>query len=288
MATTPVFILLALLAQPAAGQVPSAGDEKAAFLSELESLRKNKPAEFEKGRRVFTLMAELLLGRPGYGVGPFDGIADEKLTEALRTYEKSRRIPVTGNPLSFETVETIRKDLETLDQKPTSLPRRFVYTDQWAAGYVSASGTWVIAGEEQSFPQQTSKFDCDRRNGTCTEVTAILTSDGGGGRLSIDTDTYEIERWDEQEIVTKPLQFGCTRYVKRISRLQKTASGIRSTTKADAGCKGMDLDEKYLKLADGFEVYLGLQEAHNKKWQELTLIQTELPSPPGPSGNRKR
>lgn len=271
------FLALCFLAtQQGAAQQAAKPSEKAAFQAELDDLKKSRPAEFEQAKRVFTLAAELLLARVGYGVGPFDGLLDEKTAAALRAYEKSRGIPVTGDPLSFETVEAVRKDEATLEQKPPYLPRRHVFTDLWDTGYVSASGTWTIAGENQGFPQQTSRIDCHRQAGICTEATAILTADDGQPSLSVDIDTYEIERWDQHEVVTKPLQFGCTRYVKRITRLQKAASGIRSTTASDAACKGIDQGEKYLILADGFDAYWKLQEAQRAKWRELMLIAPEL------------
>ena len=250
--------------------------ERAAFQEELDQLKKGRPAEFEKAKRIFTLAAELLLGRLGYGVGPFDGLLDQKTAAALRAYEKTRGIPVTGDPLSFETVESVRQDDAALDQKPSYLPRRHVFTDRWDTGYVSASGTWTIAGEEMGVPQQTSMIDCHRQAGLCTEATAILRTGDGQGSLFLDIDTYEIERWDEHEVVTKPLQFGCTRYVKRIARLQKSASGIRSTTSSDAACKELDRGEKYLVLADGFDVYARLQKAQLAKWRELMLASPEL------------
>ena len=193
-------------------------------------------------------------------------------------------VPVTGDPLSFETVEAVHNDDVTLDQKPPYLPSRNVSTDLWDAGYVSASGTWTIAGEAQAQPHQTSRIDCHREAGTCTEATAILRADGGQSSLSVDIDAYEIERWDQHEVVTKPLQFGCTRYVKRIARLQKAVSGTRSTTGSGGACKGVDQGEMYLTLADGFDVQRKLGEAHGSKWRELMLIAPELLTQLGGAG----
>ena len=272
-------VLLVVVLAPArslAAQSVTQTNEKHAFQEELVRLRKGDPGEFEKAKRVFTLATELLLARLGYGVGSFDGVVDPKTAEALRAYEKARGIPVTGDPLSFETVETVRRDTATLDKHPPSLPPRRVFTDLWDTGYVSASGTWTIAGEEMGMPHQTSKINCDRSAGVCTEATAILTFHDGEPSLSVDIDTYEIERWDQHEVVTKPLQFGCTRYVRRITRLQKAVSGIRSTTAAGEDCKGIDQSEKYLVLADGFEVYWKLRERDRAAWRDLILIAPEV------------
>jgi hypothetical protein len=274
--STTVLVLVLLPAGSVAAQSVKQTNEKQAFQEELARLRKAEPAEFDKARRVFTLATELLLARLGYGIGPFDGVLDPKTAEALRAYEKARRIPVTGDPLSFETVEAVRRDTAALDENAPSLPPRHVFTDLWDSGYVSASGTWTIVGEEMGMPRQTSKINCDRKVGVCTEATAILTFHDGEPSLSVDIDTYEIERWDQHEVVTKPLQFGCTRYVRRITRLQKAVSGIRSTTSIGDECKGIDQGEKYLVLADGFEVYWRLREAQRAKWRDLMLVTPEL------------
>jgi hypothetical protein len=272
-----VFLALWLaLAQEGITQSATTASEKAAFQAEVNELKKSTPAEFENMKRMFTFATESLLARLGYGVGPFDGLLDEKTAAALRTYQKSRGIPVTGDALSFETVEAVRKDGATLDQTPTSLPRRLVFTDLWDTGYVSATGTWTIAGEDQAWPQQASKIKCHRDSGVCTEATAVLNNNDGQASLFVDVDTYEIERWDQYEVVTKPLQLGCTRYVKRIARLQKAASGIRSTTSSDAFCKDVDQSEKYLTLVDGFDLYWKLKQGYRAKLRELMLIAPAL------------
>lgn len=273
---TTVFGVCFLPSQPGTAQPASDKDPKAAFEQELAELRRNRPAEFEQAKRLFTLAAQQLLARLGYGEGPFDGLLNEKTVAALRAYQKARGVPVTGDPMSYETMEKVRQDGATLAKRPAYLPPRLVLTDLWDRGYVSASGTWTISGEEMAWPEQSSRIECYRETGRCTEATAVLTAEDGQRSLRVDIDTYEIERWDKHEIVTKPLQFGCTRYVRRIIRLQKAASGIRSTTSADAACKGLDQSEKYLVLADGFDVYWRLQQVHQEKLRELMRVSPEL------------
>lgn len=53
--------------------------------------------------------------------------------------------------------------------------------------------------------------------------------------------------------------------MRRVPKLQEAVSGIRSTTASSAECKGLDQDEKYLVLADGFQVYRRLQQGHIAK-----------------------
>jgi DUF2075 family protein len=92
----------------------------------------------------------------------------------------------------------------------------------------------------------------------------------------VDIDTYEIERWDAYEIVTKPVQLECTRYVRRVNRTQKSVTGIRSTISTRNACQGVDSTEMYMVLSDGIQVYLQRKQERVKKWRETLLISPTL------------
>jgi hypothetical protein len=161
-----VWVLLPLgffSARPCAAQTASKVDEKKAYLEEIEKEKRERPAKYAESKLIFTFVTEAMLGRLGYGVGPFDGVLDAKEVEALRAYEKARGIPVTGDPMSFETVESIARDQATPDTSLPSLPSLIVYTDMWDRGYVTAEGTWTINGEEMGMPFQTSRMEWSAR-----------------------------------------------------------------------------------------------------------------------------
>lgn len=274
-------VLCAILVLVSYGAVAAPTDEKKAeklaYELDLAKTKKDQPQEFAKFKRVFTFSAELLLARLGYDVAPFDGVLDEKTQKALKSYEKARGLPITGDPLAFETVEQVASDTAVLDDSPTVLPRRHVFLDLWDDGFVEAQGTWVMQGEEMAWPEQTSKISCDASAATCVEATAIVSkSEGLGPSLMVDVDTYEIERWDEFEIVTKPLQLGCTRYVRRISRPQESVSGIRSTTSSTDSCRGLDNADKLLVLEDGGEIWQRLSDHRSQMWRELVVLNHEI------------
>ncbi|MFZ2448622.1 MAG: peptidoglycan-binding domain-containing protein [Syntrophobacteraceae bacterium] len=238
--------------------------------NQLAKMKREKPDEYAKLRTSATLMAEMELARLGYEPGPFDGVLDERTKAAIREYEKKRGIPITGDPLSYETTIQLQKDEKTLSHEAAFLSGLSVVTNFWDDGVVSARGTWTISNEKMGEPEQTSKIECYRSWGLCIESTAILQRISGSPSLFNDIDTYEIERWDEKEIVTKPKDFGgCTRYVRRINRLQESVTGIRSTVSNKDICKGVDQDEKYLVLKDGFEVYMEVKMNHGRKVREL-------------------
>lgn len=273
--TTPLFAALVLvptLALVPAEQQPDTKtqQQRAEYIQELEKLKREKPSQYYELRLITIVTAEMLLGRLGYNVGPFDGVLDEGTQAALRTYQKNRSLPVNGDPLSFETREQMRKDFNVTDSDPVTLPSKHVITEMWDRGYVSAQGTWTITGGETADPEQTSTLECDRARLECVEATATI-SHLLGPFLSVATDTYEIERWDSQEIVTKPKQFGCVRSVRRLNRVQKSATGIRSTTSREEHCKMIDNAEKYLVLVNGMDVSSKLSNARRE--QLLNLVQ---------------
>jgi len=257
---------------------PDKRSERTKYQNELEKLKKENPKEYEKIKKGYVIAAELVLAALGYGIGPFSGTLDEKIRSALRTYEKKRNIPVTGDPLSFDTMQQLESDMKTIEYHPISLPFLHVSTDLWEDGYVSASGTWVLSNEKMGEPEQTSKINCYRSMNRCIEAVAVIGGEGSERRLFVDIEIYEIERWDAHEIVTKPLQttFGCVRYLRRFNRLQKSVTGIRSTISDEGICKGVDTQEKHMVLTDGFKVFWDLLQEHNKKRGRLLNISPDL------------
>jgi hypothetical protein len=79
-------------------------------------------------------------------------------------------LPVTGDPLSFETFKQFQSDLTVLDSHPVWLPLLQVFIDMWNDGYVSAKGTWTIKGDEIATPEQTSEIVCRKATSTCIEA----------------------------------------------------------------------------------------------------------------------
>lgn len=272
------LVVAVLFSNSAFAQVPTASKEteRRAWDAELRKLKNEKPSEFAAARKLFTFFAELLLGKLGYDVGPFDGVLDERTEVALRAYQKARQLPVTGDPLTFETQEQVKADSNAVDHDTIALPFRSVVTDLWDSGYASARGTWTIPGEEMGQATQTSAIECDREIGTCTESTAVVSGQGSDRSLSLDIDVYQIERWDGIELVTKPLQFGCTRYVRRFNKVQKSVTGIRSTTSTEGVCKELDKTEKHLILTDGFEVAQRLRRKQKETWLQLMQVSPDL------------
>lgn len=229
----------------------SAANERAEYMKDLAALKNKNRSAYEANLVYVNLKTKLFLGQIGYPVGQ-DFSAWDKISEvSLRSYEAQRKIPVTGNPLSFETRQKILDDGKIMNTDYAVLASSHIFLEGWDQ-WVSANGTWMIKGENTLPAEQATKIECDRQKRHCVEATALLNR-AFGSHLSALVEIYEIERWDDHEIVTKPVEYGCVRYMKRINRAQKSVTGIRSRIHNDKkDCKFLDQDEKQLVLGDGF------------------------------------
>ena len=107
-------LVLCLLLLSGTGFAAAQTDEKETYYQQQLNLKRDHPTEYEKQRRVLVLATQMLLGRLGYDVGPFDGVLGDRARAALELYQKNRGLPVTGDPLSFETNKQVNADFEAL------------------------------------------------------------------------------------------------------------------------------------------------------------------------------
>lgn len=247
--------------------------DRAQELNALETLRHNDPELYAHFYKLLTFTAQTDLAKLGYTTRPFDGVLDEKTQNAIRSYQRYSGLPVTGDFLSDGTIRKLRSDSDLLDNPPIRLPDFLLSTALWDSGYVSATGTWEISGEKQAWPIQTSSIECIRSIENCREATAILDS---GVILRLETEHYQIERWDQNEIVTKPLQYECVRYIIRINRVQNSVTGIRSTAASTPSCALTEKTEKYLVLRSGYEMSQARDKAYNESVNQLLDIPPEM------------
>jgi hypothetical protein len=267
--TLAAAVVLALGAAHLTAQTDAA--DRTAFERETAALRRDNPPQYQQVRDGFTLLTEMLLGRLGYDVGPFDGVLDNRTRTAVRRYQKDRSLPETGDPFTFDTVQAVRLDDQLLNSSPISLQPKRVFVDEWTRGYVSADGTWTVVGEEMASPE-TSNITCERAQAICREATAKISRTGTSRLLAVDVYTFEIERWNDEEIVTKPRQFGCTGTVHRWVRSDKSLTGIRSMTSNEGSCRAFERQEIRLVLADGNEVAGKLAARQREAWRQIMKV----------------
>ncbi len=230
---------------------------------EFEQMKKNKPKDYQQ----LVMSIQAVLGRLGYGTGPFTGIMDEKTRTAIQKYQSNAGLKQSED-LDYLTFKKLMDDMEATEALPVGLPSLSVYVDMWN-DFASAQGTWVISNEKQAFPLQTTKITCYRESNSCIETTAVIML---GKSLTLDSNFIGVERWDNFEIVTKPYDYLCTRYVIRINKAQKTVTAIRSTLNSKEVCEGVEGKEMHLTLSDGFKVWWELEETRRAVMKKVLLI----------------
>jgi hypothetical protein len=229
------------------------GQENEQEFQRIVAAAKKDPAQYEE----LVTGVQMILGRLGYGT-TFSGRFNESTKVALKEYQRYNRIARTGE-LNLETWRRLMSDLTVSTTKPTPLPPSQFNGTDWEKGYVSASGSWVNSGDAEPPMPEVSDITCAKDLGYCTESLAILFE----GLLKADTNIFEIERWDQFEIVSKPLQSHCTRTVTRINRSQRLVTSIRSKISDDPSCAAVEGSELYSVLKSGAAVYLAQLSTHN-------------------------
>lgn len=252
----------------------SDGEAKAQHIKEMGDLKISNPTKYESVYKMALIQIKMLLGRLGYDVGPFDLAFNDRVVSAIKAYEKNRGIPITGDPLAYETFRQVSKDLDLVNTNHV-YPGDFSFTDfMWDYGYLLAEGTWIIVGDSQSEPEQTTTISCRRSEDKCYAATATK-GGGSSGYISSTMEIYEVERWDNFEIVTKPYDYRCTRYVIRLNRVQKSVIGIRSKVSNSKECKVVEDKEFTLKLVDGGEAIKELRQNHHHEMLKLHQLSSD-------------
>jgi len=235
-------------------------EEERAVTEQLDKLRANP-----KERRRLIVVAQMLLGRFGYGVGPFDGRFDDKTRRAVKYYQESNRLPGTGE-LDYRTLKQLTDDADWLDQLPVQLPPSVFLDENWDA-FMSVTGTWKIVNGRQARPLQTTHIECHRKWKYCIESTAVVE----GSQLVMTVDHEDVERWDDQEIVTKPREHDCVTETLRLSRSQKSVTRVRTPTISEP-CRRSDSHNVTLRLDSGVNVWAELKNARKEKFRRIMKI----------------
>jgi hypothetical protein len=131
---------------------------------------------------------------------------------------------------------------------------------QLGDGYAKASGTWVIDGDKQGFPLQTTEITCERELKRCTSATAQIML---GKQLAANLDSYEITSWEKGRIVFFDDSPNCVSYVFTIDLASKSVAGVRrpkpSATAAIGDCSVFS-KELRLYLRNGSDVAKQLRD----------------------------
>lgn len=137
-----------------------------------------------------------------------------------------------------------------LPHRQVYLPSLIVTLDGWDSGMISAQGTWSSEANKTlyppSFPEKASKIVCYKKLGYCLESIATFKEN----LLLADHEMLEIERWDQERVITRPKPEGvCGQFVMSISRVMKSVDGLIVRTGESELCNGFPKEQR-LRLGD--------------------------------------
>lgn len=127
-----------------------------------------------------------------------------------------------------------------------------------SSGFLSVQGSW-LSDTELGTPVQTSHIICMKDYMLCTEAIAQI-SDISGPFLSVSNELYDIDVWNNTEILTKPKDFACVRYITRFDLIQKQVTQTRTTLSMEGMCQGTDKEPIHFHLGNGLKI----QQKSNK------------------------
>jgi hypothetical protein len=94
------------------------------------------------------------------------------------------------------------------------------------ASLVQAHGTWYVASGPIPLENlQTTTIECRKTRLQCVESTSVVSVSEQGFLDSIPT-VFEVERWTDDEIVTKPEKGRCTTRIISIDLVKRLASSV--------------------------------------------------------------
>ncbi len=142
------------------------------------------------------------------------------------------------------------QELQRQRSAPVTLPRYAfsIVNNPEKASVVQALGTWYTAdGPTPTETLQTTNIECRKARLQCVESTAVVSVRDRGFLDSIST-VFEVERWTDDEIVTKPERGRCTTRIIRLDLVDRLASSVIAAIPDAENCKEQP---RTLKLESG-------------------------------------
>ena len=144
------------------------------------------------------------------------------------------------------------RELQILRKVPVALPSyQFEVIGDADNVAVETRGTW-IAERGPSAPLQTTTIECRKSGMQCQESTAVLAFVGENAIMESAHTTFDIEHWDDKEIVTKSVRGPCVDRTLVLSLLEKRASTRMSPSRSEGKCN--EAPERVLELVAGYKV----------------------------------
>ena len=143
------------------------------------------------------------------------------------------------------------QELSALRKAPVALPS-YVFeptSDPEHGAMIVSRGTW-IATTGRAEPMQTVTIECRKARMECVESAAAVVFIGERGLLESKQTIFEVEKWSDAEVVTKPSVDRCGSRVLVLDIASRKALNRVSASQEKGLCK--DLPERTLELVAGF------------------------------------
>ena len=151
---------------------------------------------------------------------------------------------------AYQTYE----ELQRQRRAPVILPGYtfYVVNQPEKGSAVHALGTWYVAdGPPPAETLQTTTIECRKAKMQCVESTAVV-SVTEKGFLDAITTVFEVERWSDEEVVTKPETGQCTTRIITMNLAKRLASSVIAAIPDAEKCKELP---RTLKLESGAKAH---------------------------------
>ena len=144
------------------------------------------------------------------------------------------------------------RELQMLRRVPVALPSyQFEVTGDADTAAVDTRGTW-IAEKGPSAPLQTTTIECRKNGMKCQESAAVLVFVSDAAVMQSSHTTFEVDHWDDKEIVTRPARGVCEDRTLILNLVEKRASSRWSPSLAEGKCT--EAPERVFELVAGYKV----------------------------------
>ena len=145
------------------------------------------------------------------------------------------------------------RELSNLRKAPVSLPSyQFEVTGESdPTRTVSTRGTWIA---ERGAPEQllTTTIECRKARMECVESDAKVVFVSGQGLLESSQTAYEVARWSDSEVITKPAQGKCSTRQLILDLKEKRALARVGASEEKGVCR--EQPARSLQLVTGYRL----------------------------------
>ena len=204
---------------------------------------------------------------------------EDDISRAVAAFQRDLGATTTGEITMGQWEELNRRAIRRHDTPVYAGFNTNVYkVGDWS---VNATGTWIIENDKIANPVNTAEIECDKERGTCELIQASiivpsLESSDNAYNLTLDTQTYKIISWTDNEVISRPYSTDeCRSTVLTINTASEEVYEITRNNNQEE-CKFGDLFElppleqpRITRLVEGFDTTFAFWKERRKANQEF-------------------